>query len=233
MKRLTLLMMIFLGISVNVTAQENGKWILHGGVVIPGGDFADDDLDNEKALAASVGVGLNLEYIYPLNDNGLGLFAGLGINYNWLKSDAKDEIIEEAEGYADEDDIRFMKYFTIPVSAGLNYTYNTNSNVSLFGNLGLVANLMKITNQEIESYEGGTTTQTFDFSSNLGFKLGGGVILNEKTYISLNYISAGKQKIKGEIEYENDGYGGDYDNSTSFKSKHKINYLTLTVGFRL
>lgn len=227
MRKLTLLLSMFLLITTYVFSQESGKWVIHVGAVIPGADFADDDINNEKALAAALGLGANIEYIYPLNENGLGLFAGLGLNFNWLKSDFKDEIIDELSGYVDEDDITFMKYFTVPVSAGLNYTYKTNDNLSLYGNAGLVANIMKVTNFEVDMGSAGTSVQSFDLSTNLGLKIGGGVILNDKTYFSLNYVNAGKQKIKGEAENDEFNY------STRFNRKHKINYLTLTVGFRL
>lgn len=226
MRKLTLLLSMFLLITTYVFSQESGKWVIHVGAVIPGADFADDD-NNEKALAAALGLGANIEYIYPLNENGLGLFAGLGLNFNWLKSDFKDEIIDELSGYVDEDDITFKKYFTVPVSAGLNYTYKTNDNLSLYGNAGLVANIMKVTNYEVDMGSAGTYVESFDLSTNLGLKIGGGVILNDKTYFSLNYVNAGKQKIKGEEEIDEFNY------SYRFNRKHKINYLTLTVGFRL
>ena|SRR5690606_28879282 len=99
--------------------------------------------------------------------------------------------------------------------------------LSLFANLGLVMNFLKITDYSIDFYDyyDGEYTQIHDISSNLGYKIGGGIIINDKTYISLNYIDAGKQKIKYEYEVE------DFEGRDNFKSK--ISYLTLTVGFRL
>ena len=59
----------------------------------------------------------------------------------------------------------------------------------------------------------------------IGVKLGGGVIINNKTIISLNYFGLGKHKIKSTTDSP---VGSD---EVDWKSK--VNYLTLTVGFEL
>ena len=197
-------------------------------------DFGDDDTtNNNKALGAGTGVGLGLEYSYLLNDNGLDLFMSIDVNYNPLKSDIKDEIVDLfnsiSDGEIDENDITFNKYFDIPISGGLKYTYETDGNLSIYGNFGLVANFLKITDLSVD-FRGGEIISEYDLASNFGIKIGGGILLNEKTYISLNYFDLGRHKIK----VKTTSSGGELDRgSYTNRFKTGISMLTITVGFKL
>jgi hypothetical protein len=214
--------------------KSTGGFIISVGPSFPMGDFGDDDIDYDddytenELLGAGTGIAINFDYILPLSENGIGLFFGVGINYNGLKADYKDDFEDEFE--FDEDDITYQRHFSIPVSAGLNYTHNFDETIGLFGNLGLVANVMKITDQEIETSYGDLTT-TYDAKTNIGLRIGGGLILNNRFYFSLNYINAGKTKIKYEEEFNAEG---PYDDDTyKYSNKSKISYLNLTVGIKL
>lgn len=220
-------------ISANIEAKK-GFWSIHFGTTFPLADFgADNFLNDDKALGAAVGVGAGLEFSYPLNDSGFGFFLGFDVNYNWLKSDERDDILETYDELdIDEDDFTFFRYFNIPVAAGLNYTIKADEKVSVYGNIGVVANFLKLSNFNIE-YQGGgdfeaiESVTEFDLSSKIGVKLGGGVIINNNTFISLNYFGLGKHKIKATTSSDTEGVDYDYD------WKSKVNYLTLTVGFKL
>jgi hypothetical protein len=235
MKKL-LLFSAFAVIIQTLSAQEQaefkspntGGFLISVGPSFPMGDFGDDDDDDEDALGAGTGIALNFDYILPLSDNGLGLFFGAGINYNGLKSDLKDDIEDDYrdEGI-DDDDITFPKYFNIPVSAGLNFTHNFDEKIGLYGNLGLVANFLKITDFEVES-DYGDVALTYTARTNLGLRVGGGLIINNKFYISLNYIDAGKTKIDYEFDYEDEPFYND-----EYSNKSKISYLNLLVGIKL
>jgi len=206
--------------------SKKGSFSFHFGPTFPMEEFSDDDVDNDDALGAAVGLGAGVEYIYPLNESGLGVFVGLDVNYNWLKSDVRDDIEDMFGDLVDEDEITFNKYFNIPLSAGLNYTLKADEKLSIYGNFGLVANFLKITNFTVEFDDEEIVTE-YDLSTNIGVKLGGGVIINDKTYISLNYFGLGKHKIKATTD---DPFNG---NDIEVDWKSKINYLTLTVGFKL
>jgi hypothetical protein len=140
----------------------------------------------------------------------------------------RDDIVEEGFGDGgqnlNEDDFTFYRYFNIPVAAGLNYTIKADEKLSVYGNFGVVANFLKISNFTLE-YAGEEIVTEYDLSTKMGVKLGGGVIINNKTFISLNYFGLGKHKIKAATTYTN------YDFDNDWKSK--VNYLTLTVGFKL
>ena len=227
-----LLLLCLMIISTNIYSQNTGNdgtWIFHVGGVFPSADFADDDLDNEDSFGASVGLGFNFEYLYPLNENGLNLFFGLGVNYNGVKNDFKDDLEDLYQASGLDGDITFQNYFTAPLSGGINYTYEVDNKLAIFGNFGLVYNFLYITDVTYEdsSSEG---TESSGIASNLGYKLGGGIRLNNKTYISLNLINAGQTEIEREAEFS---VNGDNFNDESFDFKPNIQYLTLTIGFRL
>lgn len=230
MKKLSLLLLFSFLICNNLFSQNESRWVLHIGATIPSGDFAEDDIYKERSLGAGLGAGLNFEYIYPIGENGLGLFFGAGLNFNAMKSDYREDLAEEAD--LDEDDITFSKYLNLPLTTGLNYRFEADEKLSLFANFGLMVNFLKMTNMTIDfSYFGENVESVtkFDLSNALGFKLGGGIILNDKTYISLNYYESGRHKIKYNTEVT---IGGDsFKEKDSFKSK--ISYLTLTIGFKL
>ena len=198
------------------TAQtKQGRFNFHIGPTIPIDDFGDDEIGG-----AGIGLGLGIEYIYPLTETGVGLFFGADINYNATTSDYEEYFIDVVgritRHYIDKNDVTFFKYINIPVSTGLNYTFKADDKLSVYTNLGLAVNLLKITDFTVEE-----VSETFDLANSFGVKIGGGIILNNNIYISLNYFGLGKHKIKSEVK------------SFRIKAKREISMLTLTIGFRL
>lgn len=229
MKKLLTILILFLTFNIySQNTTKDGTWIFHIGGVFPSADFSDDDLDNDDSLGAGVGLGINFEYLYPINENGLNLFFGLGFNYNGLKNDWKDEIEDIYEANGLDGDVNFGNIFTAPVSGGLNYTYEIDDNLALFGNFGLVYNFLYYTDVTYEdsNFE---STESSGLAGNLGFKFGGGIRLKNKTYISLHLLNAGQTEIEREIEVR----GNDISEDDSFEFEPNIQYLTLTIGFRL
>lgn len=217
----TLLLLLFF---VTSNAFSQGDFSIHFGPSLPLSDFADDDLDDDDAGGAGVGFGLGLQYVYPLTENGLGLFGGIDINYNGLQKDVKDDFEEMFEDMGIHNaDYKFYKYLNIPISAGLNYTFEADEKISLFGNVGLTANFLKITDFVIEVNNVEVTTE-IDLSYSIGFKIGGGIMVNKKTSIAINYLELGEHDIKGKAKAN--GVSEDID------GKQKVNILTLTLGFK-
>jgi len=217
----TLLLLLFF---VTSNAFSQGDFSIHFGPSLPLSDFADDDLYDDDAGGAGVGFGLGLQYVYPLTENGLGLFGGIDINYNGLQKDVKDDVEEMFEDMGIYNaDYKFYKYLNIPISAGLNYTFEADEKISLFGNVGLTANFFKITDFVVEVTNVEITTE-FDLSYSIGFKIGGGIMVNKKTSIAINYLELGEHDIEGKMK--GDGVSEDID------TKQKVNILTLTLGFK-
>lgn len=67
-------------------------------------------------------------------------------------------------------------------------------------------------------------------SAKLGFKIGGGIVLQDKYIISLNYLRLGSHKVKYEWVEEYDG-DRDKDND-KFEKALSIRSLNITFGIR-
>jgi|GEM_PF-2679757 len=224
MKRLITLLSLM--IVINCFSQETeNQWMLNIGVSFPTGEFASEGNDIENNLSANIGGGINLQYNYFINKN-IGAFAGIGANYNGIKMDFK----KKYESYEImNSDITTPKYLNFPISVGVIGKTNSNKQVSLYGNAGVILNFIKITNYKIDvsdvDYE---TILIYKLANSVGFKVGGGLILNEKYSIALNYINAGNARIKYEWDTSN------WSGSTPFPDgtmESNIGYLTLGLGY--
>lgn len=196
-----------------------GTFSYHFGLSIPTGNFADDI--GVRSGRAGLGVNFGIQYLYPLSENGLSLFAGLDLNYNGLKKSVRDDAEDDLDSDAD---VTFPKYLNIPVSGGLHYTYILNEKATLYGKGGLAVSFLKITNLKY-SYGGDEETSKYELSTNLGLTLGGGLILNDKIDIAITYWGLGEHEIKGEVEYD-----GDTEKLDRYKLDDSI--FTLTIGFK-
>ena len=214
--------LLFLSFTAKVYSQ--GNLSVHLGPAFPVMDFGSDDVDNEDAGGAGVGFNIGLRYVYPLSESGFGLFGGIDFCYNALKKGVKEDIedLYESLGLVDAN-IKHYKYINVPLSAGLNYTYYADQKIGVFANAGLALNFLKVTDMEI-SKNGQKATTQMDLASNLGFKIGGGILINKKTSISIDYLGLGKHDIEGEVKTpleteEIDGEG-------------KVDLVTLTLGIK-
>lgn len=174
----------------NIVNAED-YWSLSIGASIPTGDFADDD-----DAGAGVGLNIGLKYLYPLNQNGLGLYFSTDFNFNGLKQDLRDDLEDNSDI-----DVKFSKFINIPITTGLNYSYNANENVSLFSSVGVGLNFLKITDMELEFDSSNKATTSFDLSTQLAYKIGVGAVFNNKYIIGIHYNGLGNHSIKGETEY--------------------------------
>lgn len=219
--RIIVFTLCLMGIAIN--AQSQGNFMVHLGPAVPLSGFASDDIDNDDSGGAAVGVNVGVQYIYPLSESGFGIFGGIDFNYNGLKKDVKDYIEElyESFGIAIED-IKYYSYFNIPLTLGLNYTYQADDKIGVFANTGLALNLLKITNLELES-NGQTVMTQIDVAYGIGFKVGGGVLINQKYSISIDYLALGKHDIEGKVKSPVE--------SQDFDGEQKVDLLTLTVAY--
>ena len=224
MKNFKFIALLLLSICFTAKTYSQGFVSIHFGPSSPVSDFASDDIDDENAGGAAVGINLGLQYIYPLSESGLGIFGGIDFNYNGLKKDVKDDIEEiyEFMGIYNAN-YKFFKYINIPITTGLNYTYQADDKIGVFANAGLALDFMKITDMEIE-YSSYKLIQKMDLTNCIGFKIGGGIIINQKTSISIDYLALGEHDIEGESTII--GYSEDIDGEL------KVSLLTLTLGIK-
>jgi len=196
---------------------------------MPQGDFADDDEDDAISGGSGVaGTGFYLGYklLSPLSTDGLYWTFNAGIMYNDLQSDFKDDLEDEMD---DADDYSLPKYFNVPILAGLQYEKTISDGLNLFGEAGVGLNILKITIQSYEEDDYEELT-TFKPSVGLGFKIGAGIVLQEKYTISLNYLGLGSHKVKYESEYEY--YGVSESDDDKFDKALSVSSLNITFGIR-
>ncbi|HNW54639.1 MAG TPA: hypothetical protein PKN21_10240, partial [Bacteroidales bacterium] len=155
----------------SANAYSQSKCSIHAGAAFPMGEFGSDSQNDEYAGGAAVGFNIGGKYLSTLNQNGIGVFVGGDFNYNGLKSSVKDDMKKISSPGVD---LTFYKYINIPLTAGLNYTYKANSQVSLFGELGVGADFLKVTNMTAEA-NGQKIEMVFDLSTQFAYTLGGGL----------------------------------------------------------
>jgi hypothetical protein len=226
MKNLKIIGLVLLSCFLITKTYSQGYASIHFGPSFPVLDFSSNDIDDEEAGLAAVGLNIGLQYIYPLSESGLGLFGGIDFNYNGLKKDVKDDVKELYESMGiNNADYKFYKNINVPITAGLNYSYQADDKIGVFANAGLALNFRKITDMEVE-VNGQTVTSEIDLANSIGFKIGGGILINQKTSTSIDYLGLGKHDIKAKVKsngfYEDSDIDGD----------GKVDLVTLTLGFK-
>jgi opacity protein-like surface antigen len=208
-----------------IQSYSQSSFNIHLGPSIPLSDYSSENIDNDDAGGAGIGIDLGLQYTYQLTESGLGLFAGIDFNYNGLKKDVKDDIEQMFEDYGiTSGDFTHYKYFNIPISAGLIYKYDADDKISLIGNAGLTINFLKVSDFILE-VNGDRFTTEFDLSNSVGFKIGGGILINSRTSIMIDYLALGRHDLNGKMSASGVP-------SEDIDGEQKIDMLTITVGLR-
>ena len=223
MKTLKIILVFLCSVTIFFETYSQGRVFLHFGPSIPVADFRDVDFNSVNTGGAAVGINIGLQYIHPITESGLGVFGGVEVNYNALSKDMKNDIEEFYQSRGIHNGImKFNRYINIPISAGLNYTHQANDNIGVFANAGLALNFLKMTDAKI-GFNSQVATTRMDFASNIGFKIGTGILINQKTSVSIHYLGLGEHDIEGEVRTR--GRSDDID------AQRSANLLTLTLGF--
>lgn len=224
MKKIKVIAFVLFSVLLSVNSYSQGKVLFHFGTSIPVSDFGSDDVDDEDAGGAAIGLNVGLQYVYPLSESGIGLFGGLDFHYNGLKQGVKDDVERFYKSMGiNNPDIKYYKYINVPITAGLNYTYKVDEKIGAFANAGIALNFLKITDMELK-VNGQSVTTEVDLANNVGFKFGGGILINDKYSISLDYLGLGMHDIKGTVK--SSGYSQDID------GEGKVDLLDLTFGIK-
>jgi hypothetical protein len=206
-------------IIINFSAISQGKLSIHMGPSLPTKDFADDNPLDGTAGLAGIGIEGGVQYIYPLNEKGLGLLTGVDFIVNLTSKDARSnwkDINPDAV-------YRFPKAFNIPVSAGIIYIFNPNEKISLYGKAALAASFLKYTGFTVEESDYKDYTESYDMSTTLGYVVGLGITGN-RINIGFNYMILGEHK-----------FGGTWDEGTKDGNLDEIikniDLITITAGW--
>lgn len=224
MKKFLFIAIFFASCVLTLNAQTKNE--LQIGLAMPQGDFADDDEDDaifDGSGIAGTGLYLGYKLLSPLETDGLYWTFNAGIMYNDLQSDYKDDLEDEW----DTDDFSSPKYLNVPIFAGLQYEKSLSDGFILYGEAGLGLNVLKLTNLSAseDDYE---MKFTFKPSVKLGYKIGAGIVLQDKYTISLNYLGLGSHKVKYESEVEYDGDSESEDDK--FEKALSVSSLNITFG---
>lgn len=205
----------------NSKMVAQGTFKFHVGPSFATSDFGDDDVSDDDAGGAGIGINAGLDYLYPLTETGLSLFGGLDVSFNGLKGEYKEDIEDQVGNV----DVTFFNYINVPISGGLYYEFKPGGNIDLFGNAGLAYNFLKVTNFKLED---GNSEVEFNYglTNNLGFRLGAGLILNEKTTFAVQVYNLGEHDL--DIEREATG-----QQEQNIDGEQNVSFVTLTIGFRL
>ena len=74
-----------------------------------------------------------------------------------------------------------------------------------------------------------SNTYNYDMSSTFAFRIGGGLVFNNRFTLGLSYWNLGSARIKGKYESERTSYNGDAVVTTKDKDKFKFKSLTPTM----
>lgn len=227
MKKLIFIALVL--VSSIAVSKAQGFFQFHAGPAFPNGDFLDDDYEDaiySGSGYASTGLNLGIKYYSPLQSNGLSLILSMNFFYNPLSKDYRDE----KEDALDREDITFPKYINVPIMGGVNYKIPVSEKLAFFGEGSLGFNILKITNfkEKGSSFE---YSRKFSPSLKLGYTVGGGVMIQDKYSIGLNYYGLGSHKCKYEIKVASSDDTDKYDDK--FEKSLDIREVTLTFGIKL
>lgn len=213
---------MFLALSMSSYSQLGNTFNIMG--ALPVSEYGSDNLDEEGSGGAGMGFGLGLKYVRPLMGNGLGMFIEVDAIYNGLKGSVKDDMEEMYSQMTggSEIDITYPKLLNFPVSLGLNFTMASEGGPGFFADLGLTYNLFKMTKTTIKA-GGEEGTLKANLGTALGFRAGGGVLINEKLSVFVNYLGLGTHKFNMKIEAPGE--------SEEYEAEQKIDIITVGVGF--
>lgn len=199
------------------------------GLAAPSGDFAADDFDN--AIYNGAGVATNGFYIgykslFPLSEDILYWTFSAGFMRNGLTSSYKDEmndfIFENFDNYNLVSGRKFSKYINIPILMGLQYETELSSTAKFYCEAGAGLNILKITETAIYGKH-----CFYKSSFKLGYKIGGGVLINDKYTIGVTYLGLGSHRV----EYDDDPDAKKVYNKR-FDSSLPVSSMNIVFGIR-
>ena len=217
--RLITAVLFFMIFTDKTGAQAN----FHIGTSIPVADFASGNFNHPDAGGATIGPAVGLQFHHPVKNGVLGLYGGIDLTYNWIQKAMKDSIAEifGQMGFSDVT-LKYSKYMNIPISGGITFRIEDEDDITIFGNLGLVIDVINITDMEIAvGYM--TFIQSCKPDVHAGMNVGAGILFNDKILLKVDYLSLGEHDLKEALN----GPGVEEE----FIGYQKVSMMNLTLGF--
>jgi hypothetical protein len=195
---------------------------IHAGVVLPQGD-ADDGF--------ATGFNLGYKHYSPLSASNLSFVFGLNAFYNGLDSDYKDAL---AKGIANEigysvDITTASASLNFSAIGGLNFAYPVSDKLDIYGEAAGGINFSQLTNTKADIANGSATLKlTFAPGFKFCYAFGGGILIEGKYSIGLQYNNLNSYEYKSKIKVEG---GGTSESGDAGKlSVASLNNLTIALG---
>ncbi len=185
--------------------ERNDLFSVHIGVAIPLGSFGEYDKKSfELALAdedsenggASVGFNIGLKGNIPVPVAGLGVIISADFMFNGLNSNVKKDL--------SSDGIKITKmpnYIHIPLMVGVNYKYQFNKLVGVWGEGALGTSIRVITPLEAQADDGESWEDNFKTSAGFAMQIGAGITIKEIFSVGLHYYHLGSSTIEVESKH--------------------------------
>ena len=174
------------------------------------------------SASAKTGINIGFQYSYQFPIKGVSIFAGLDFVFNDVIDEFKDSV-EYYLSLMSQRSFEFPKYYNIPISAGIEYIYEINDKLSLFGNLGMTYNFFKVSDYTWENNWSDFAYEA-DWADNFGFKTALGILYKQKASVSIDFLGLGKHEV--DVKMVDSGTVEDESISEA-----KVNMLTLTFGW--
>ena len=232
MNRFTKTIMMAALLMVGGVAMAQTDVQIRLGASIPVGSFAAGDnqsfalLNEDTEGGAGFGFTAGVKLNFHTKVKGLGVIATVDGIFNGLNAEMRDYLNDLYDHYDSQFTREFSltspKYLNFPVMVGLNYTYDINPKVGIYGEAALGGNLRVVTNLVMtgrnDSYK---EVLTYSYNSAFGFafQLGAGVNLSDKFSIGLSYYNLGSAKVSGKVTDKQTYNSNTTNNSEKFKLK--------------
>ena len=206
--------------------------------------------EDEGGAGIGASLGVMWQYGFP-SASGLSLTLSADVILNLLNSNVNewyDDMIEETEKAETVTEVLVKKprYLNVPVMAGLQYSTSLKDNVNIYFEGAIGFNIRNITEAETET-KGYTVdpldptfrynynqkeTSTFDKMTSFAFRVGGGLIINDKYTIGVGYYNLGKGRVRGDDKQSLTNVSGRTTDKQSFKYKNVVPTLVMVrIGY--
>lgn len=249
-------------------SQKKGGVVIKAGLAFPLGKFAatPDNIKGEYGLFggnaeyqefgnAGLSYMVGLKATIPFTKFGWGVFIGIDLiistlnkNTTRLQEEAFTREVEDiwSSSFVQSFDNKNFKngyiknnlFFSVPIMAGVNYTYKLNDKIQFFGEAGIGCNVLKSTTLEGnatfefdgKTYELSECYEWTEVATTFAFQAGVGAVFFNMLSIDIHYLGLGN----GAMNYKYKRITPTSENSsTNGTTKYKMSMFALTLGISI
>ncbi|MDD2277587.1 MAG: hypothetical protein PHD06_03905 [Bacteroidales bacterium] len=166
------------------------------GAANPLNSFGSVDSTDAHSNGAAMGAVIGVKVSHQFKESKFSMYGSLDLIYNGLSKGRKEKLDKLYSGiFGSSISYVYEQYLNFPVALGIIYSHEINESVSLMGNVGLAYNFSRITEGGIKTGIGYPYRAEYGWSSSAGYKVGGGILFNNKVSLSLDYFNLGENSF--------------------------------------